>query len=228
AHAYNLKSQRDQERRRVEQGETAYARFVAGWTQEGRRRARVPQRRSDNKGLHGRTFTSCPALCHAVIRARQQISKDRPVDSQAWRRAQGMVKPKPPAAVGCASLDHPLRAAPSKMAGRDGETARLCRTEKLLVDHISRLRAFGFGSAVINVLDGEVELVFMALGTAKLGAPIGQHTRQPDAVFIVERYHAIIEDLGRGNRRLAIIELGKADFGIGIDHGLLIDPADTL
>jgi WD40 repeat protein len=28
AHAYNLKSQRDQERRWVEQGETAYARFV--------------------------------------------------------------------------------------------------------------------------------------------------------------------------------------------------------
>src|SRR5215471_2123001 len=91
-----------------------------------------------------------------------------------------------------------------------------------------RLWAFGFGSTVINVLDGKVELVFMALGTAKLGAAVGQHTRQPDAVFIVERYHAIIEDLGRGNRRLAIIELGKADFGIGIDHGLLIDPAHTL
>ena len=71
------------------------------------------------------------------------------------------------------------------------------------------LRAFGFGSAVINVFDGEVELVFMALGPAKLGAAIGQHTRQPDAVFIVERHHAVIEDLGRGDRRLAIIEFGK-------------------
>src|SRR5215467_5597901 len=49
------------------------------------------------------------------------------------------------------------------------------------------LRAFGFGSAVINVFDGEVQLVFMALDTAKLSAAIGQHTRQPDAVFIVER-----------------------------------------
>jgi transposase len=35
AHAYNLKSQRDQERRWVEQGETAYARFVAGWNARG-------------------------------------------------------------------------------------------------------------------------------------------------------------------------------------------------
>ena len=32
---YNLKSQRDQERRWVEQGETAYARFVAGWNARG-------------------------------------------------------------------------------------------------------------------------------------------------------------------------------------------------
>ena len=35
AHAYNLKSHRDLERRWVEQGETAYARFVAGWNARG-------------------------------------------------------------------------------------------------------------------------------------------------------------------------------------------------
>src|SRR5215471_4806897 len=139
-----------------------------------------------------------------------------------------MVKTKPPAAVGCASLDHPLRAAPSKMAGRDGETARLCRTEKLLVDHISRLRALGLGAAVINVLDREIELVFVALRAAKLGAAIGQHARQPDAVLIVKRHHPVIEDLGGCDWGLAVIELGKADFGIGVDHGLLIDPAHTL
>jgi len=45
-----------------------------------------------------------------------------------------------------------------------------------LADSI-RLRAFGFGSAVINVFDGEIELVLMALGTAKLGTAIGQHAR---------------------------------------------------
>jgi hypothetical protein len=35
AHAYNLQSQRDQERRWVEQAETAYTRFVAGWNVKG-------------------------------------------------------------------------------------------------------------------------------------------------------------------------------------------------
>ena len=39
------------------------------------------------------------------------------------------------------------------------------------------LRALGLGAAVIDVLDGEVELVFVALGAAKLGAAIGQHPR---------------------------------------------------
>ena len=35
AHAYSIKSHRDQERRWVEQAETAYARFVSGWNPRG-------------------------------------------------------------------------------------------------------------------------------------------------------------------------------------------------
>jgi len=35
AHAYNIRSHREQERRWVEQAETAYARFVAGWNPRG-------------------------------------------------------------------------------------------------------------------------------------------------------------------------------------------------
>jgi len=41
AHAYNIKSHRDQERRWVEQAEAAYARFVAGWNPRGPKRART-------------------------------------------------------------------------------------------------------------------------------------------------------------------------------------------
>ena len=51
AYAYNIKSHRDQERRWVEQAETAYARFVSGWNPRGPRRARTaPQMRCDNEG----------------------------------------------------------------------------------------------------------------------------------------------------------------------------------
>jgi hypothetical protein len=40
-HAYNIKSRRDQERRWVEQAETAYARFVSGWNPRGPKRVRT-------------------------------------------------------------------------------------------------------------------------------------------------------------------------------------------
>jgi len=89
------------------------------------------------------------------------------------------------------------------------------------------LRALGFGTPVINVLNGEIELTFVALGAAKFGADrlasatIGCRARRRMA-------HPVIEDLGRGDRRLAVIELGKRDLGIGVDHGLLVDPAHAL
>ena len=45
---------------------------------------------------------------------------------------------------------------------------------KALADAVG-LRALGLGAAVIDVLDGKVELVFVALAAAELGAAIGQH-----------------------------------------------------
>ena len=47
-------------------------------------------------------------------------------------------------------------------------------------------------------------------------------------MFVVERHHPVIEDLGRGDRGLAIIQLGEGDLGIGVDEGLLVDAADPL
>ena len=41
AYAYNIKSHREEERRWVEQAETAYARFVAGWNPRGPKRLRT-------------------------------------------------------------------------------------------------------------------------------------------------------------------------------------------
>ena len=81
---------------------------------------------------------------------------------------------------------------------------------------------------MIDVFDREVELVFVALGAAKLGAAIGQYSRQADGVLVIKRHHAVVEDLGGGDRCLAVVQLGEGDFGIGVDHRLLIDPADTL
>ena len=90
------------------------------------------------------------------------------------------------------------------------------------------LRALGFGAAVVDVLDGQVELVFVALVAAELGAAVGQHPRQADAVLVIKRHHPVIEDLGRGDRCLAIIQLGEGDLGVGVDEGLLIDPPERV
>ena len=95
-----------------------------------------------------------------------------------------------------------------------------------LADSI-RLWALGLRAAVIDVFNREIELVLMALGAAKLGAAIGQHAREPDAVLVIKRHHPVIEDLGRGDRGLAVIQLGEGDLGIGVDEGLLIDPPDA-
>ena len=47
-------------------------------------------------------------------------------------------------------------------------------------------------------------------------------------MLVVERHHSVVEDLGRGDRRLAVVELGEGHLGVGVDKGLLIDPADAL
>src|SRR4029453_17138434 len=62
----------------------------------------------------------------------------------------------------------------------------------------------------------------------ELGTTVGQHPRQPDTVLVIERHHPVVEDLGRGDRRLTIIELGEGDLGIGVDEGLLVDPSHPL
>ena len=66
------------------------------------------------------------------------------------------------------------------------------------------------------------------VGTAILGATIGQDPIDMDLVVVEERDHPIIEDVRRGQRRLACVELGKAHLGVGVDHRLLIDPPDAL
>lgn len=39
-------------------------------------------------------------------------------------------------------------------------------------------------------------------------------------MLVIERHHPVVEELGRGARRLAIIELGEGELGIGVDEGL--------
>src|ERR1700730_2156402 len=44
---------------------------------------------------------------------------------------------------------------------------------------------------------------------------------------VEEGDHAVVQKIGRRDRRLAIIELGASNLDIGVDKGLLVDTADA-
>src|SRR2546430_12807524 len=45
---------------------------------------------------------------------------------------------------------------------------------------------------------------------------------------VEEGDHAVVQTIGRRDRRLAIIELGASNLGVGVDKGLLGDTPDPL
>ena len=59
---------------------------------------------------------------------------------------------------------------------------------------------------MIDVLEGEIEFVFVPLRVAAiLAAAIGQHAQQLDIVFLKDWYDLIIEQIRGRDWRLAII-----------------------
>ena len=92
-----------------------------------------------------------------------------------------------------------------------------------------RLRALGLGAGVIDVLDREIQLVLVPFGVAaELAAAVSQHAQKLDIVFLEEWQHTIIEQIGRRDGRLAVVQVGKAYLGIGVDEGLLVDASNAL
>ena len=56
------------------------------------------------------------------------------------------------------------------------------------------LRMIGFGPGVLNVINGQVELVIMGFWFAAVfRATVSQNTDQAHALFCKERQHSIIE-----------------------------------
>src|SRR6201982_44431 len=105
-------------------------------------------------------------------------------------------------------------------------------TEHRLVEPLNdaiRLRALGLGARMVDILERQIELVFVVLGVAAIfRAAIGQHAAEPYIPRIIERHDAIVEEVSRGDRRLAVVELGEGDLGVGVDKGLLVDAPDPL
>ena len=47
-------------------------------------------------------------------------------------------------------------------------------------------------------------------------------------MLVVEWHDPIVQQVGRGERGLAIVELGEGNLRVGVDEGLLIDAPDAL
>jgi len=60
-----------------------------------------------------------------------------------------------------------------------------------------------------------------------MAAPQGTPSPRAYGVILEERQHAIVQNLGCGDRRLAIVELGEGDLAVGVDEGLLVDATHT-
>src|SRR5262249_47662583 len=121
------------------------------------------------------------------------------------------------------------RAAASRPSGEWNDDDYDVLADGAVVGRIVGLRALGLGARVIDVLDREIQLVLVPFGIAtELAAAVGQHAQQLDIVLLEERQHTVIEQIGRRDRRLAVVELGKADLGVGVDEGLLVDASNTL
>src|SRR6266536_617357 len=92
------------------------------------------------------------------------------------------------------------------------------------------LRALSLGARIIDVLVREIELVLVPFGiAAELAAAVGEHAQQLGIVLLEEWQYPVVQQVGRGDRRLAVIQLAESDLGIiGVDEGLLVDPPDAL
>ncbi len=91
------------------------------------------------------------------------------------------------------------------------------------------LRTLGLGAAVVDVFDREIQLVFVPLRVAAVfAAAVAQHAQELDLMLLEERQHPVVEQVGRCDQRLAVVELGEGRLRVGVDEGLLVDPPDTL
>lgn len=97
------------------------------------------------------------------------------------------------------------------------------------LDEAVGAQAPDLGVAVLDVLDGEQELIGMRLRlAAALPAVVGQDGLHRHVDGVVEGQHPLVEQVAGRHRHLRAVALGKGQRAEGIDHHLDIDLADAL
>src|ERR1051325_1321314 len=90
------------------------------------------------------------------------------------------------------------------------------------------LRMTDFCFAMFNVLQAQVQLVFMMIWLPiKLGPAIRQYTHHRYFMLFKEWQDLVVQYIGRSDRMLAGVELSKSNARVSIDESLLINSANT-
>jgi hypothetical protein len=82
---------------------------------------------------------------------------------------------------------------------------------------------------VINIVDCQEELEVMSVDTATIVSPlICLNVQHWQIVFFMKRQNPVIEQVGRGDRRLGGVQVDLRDLAISIYTGLLINAPNPL
>ncbi len=85
------------------------------------------------------------------------------------------------------------------------------------------------GARVVDVLHGKIQFVLVTLRRpAVLRAAVGEDPVQRNLVLVEEWQYPIIAQVRGGDRGLPVIEFREPHLAVGVDDGLLIDPAHAL
>ncbi len=91
-----------------------------------------------------------------------------------------------------------------------------------------RLRRHRFRFRMVDIVDGQIQLVIMLLHlTAVFPPPVGQDSQHRKSLSLIEGQYAIIEQVGGGDRCFTRIQLAVCHFRVRIHERLLVDTAHT-
>lgn len=86
------------------------------------------------------------------------------------------------------------------------------------------LRTFRFDFGVVYVFNGQIQFILMRFPVSIIfGSSVGEHPHQLQVMLFKEWNNPVIEHVRRNKSVLPVVELGEADFGIGVDDCLQVD-----
>ena len=86
----------------------------------------------------------------------------------------------------------------------------------------------GLCPGVVDVIDGQVELVIVLIHLAAiLGATVREDAQHRQALAGIKRQHPVVQQISGGDRRFCGVQLAMHDFAVSVDKRLLVNAPHT-